>query len=84
MTTPSCPPLEIDAELLQMIEEYRAAKRAAASATVQGSRVERAGHYDKDTPLQTRTAQEGEATVDERTAATHLADKLLAWVDRHR
>ncbi len=84
METKDCPPLAIDAELSQLIDAYRAAKSDAATARGQGARVEKAGHYDKDTPLQTRTAQEAEAQLRERTAAVQLADKLLAWADRHR
>lgn len=84
MEPKGCPPLAIDAELTQMIEAYRAAKAEAAMARGQGARVEKAGHYDKDTPLQTRTAQEAEAQLRERTAAVLLADRVLAWADRHR
>lgn len=80
---PKCPPLPFDEELDQLIADYRAAKNKAAAARKQATQVERAGHYDKDTPLQTRNAQEGEATVEERNAAQKLADRLLAWADQH-
>lgn len=67
-----------------MIDEYRRSKAAASATRSQASRVEREGHYDKDTPLQTRTAQEGEALAAERAAAVRLADRLIAWVDERK
>ncbi|MGZ6093822.1 MAG: hypothetical protein ACXWUG_17455 [Polyangiales bacterium] len=84
MTDRQCPPLTIDAPLARMIEDYRTAKACASKARRQARGVEDAGHYDKDTPLQTRTAQEGEALVVERAAAIKLADELVSWVDRNR
>jgi hypothetical protein len=82
MTTPKCPPFEIDEEILGLLETYRAAKRSASSAMRGAAAVEREGHYDKDTPLQTRTAQEGEAMNTERSTAIRVADALVAWVDK--
>jgi hypothetical protein len=79
-----CPPLEIEPELVTMIERYRAAKTTAAKTTRKAAEVEKVGHYDKDTPMQPRTAGEAEATMAERTAAVALADHLLQWLDRHR
>jgi hypothetical protein len=76
--------LQIDDELAKKIEAYRVAKATASAARKLATKVERAGHYDKDTPLQTRNAQEGEATVEERNAALQLADELLARADQSR
>jgi hypothetical protein len=84
MNARQCPPLAIDANLTTMIEAYRRTKASAAAVRKQASNVEDAGHYDKDTPLQTRTAQEAEALAQERAAAIKLADELVAWVDKHR
>lgn len=81
---PTCPPLQFDEALVQMLERYRAAKKSSAAASKQGAQVERQGHYDKDTPLATRTAIEGDASTAERSAAVALADELLRWYDRHQ
>jgi hypothetical protein len=67
-----------------MIERYRAAKATASRALRSGTEVEKDGHYDKDTPLQPRTANEAEATMAERNAAVALADRLLQWIDDKR
>ena len=80
----NCPPLALDEELEKMIEHYRAAKSAAKDARRQGARVEKDGHYDQDTPMQIRTAQEADAGLNERLAAVKLADRLVAWVDQGR
>ena len=80
----SCPPLAIDHELASLAERYRNAKTAAATAVRKAAEVEKVGHYDKDTPLQPRTASEMEMTMAERSAAVALADHLLKWIDKHR
>ena len=84
MTTPKCPPLELDDALLALLEKYRVAKGRASVATRGGATVESQGHYDKDTPLAPRNAQEVDAMTAERSAAIKVADELLTWVDKHR
>jgi hypothetical protein len=81
---PQCPPLVIDPALIKMLERYRTAKTAASTSAKNATEMEKVGHYDKDTPLQPRTAGEVEATMAERTAAVALADHLLQWLDQHR
>lgn len=85
MSTPAnCPPLVIDPDLAAMVERYRAAKASAAAAVKKATEVEKVGHYDKDTPLQPRTAGETESMMAERVAAVALADHLLKWIEKHR
>jgi hypothetical protein len=79
-----CPPLDFNEPLLQMIESYRVAKRAASTAARQRLGTEAGGHYDNDVPLQQRAVAEGEEALTERLAAIRLADELLQWVDKHR
>jgi hypothetical protein len=73
---------DIDADLAEAIEAYRKAKRAAADATAKRLAVERAGHYDNDTPLSQRAVVEGEPAIAERLAALALADEVLEWLER--
>jgi hypothetical protein len=84
MVTPNYPPLAIDDELLALLEEYRKAKRTTVRATRGAAVLEAHGNYENDTSLQMHNAQEADAVTTERTAATRLADELLARIDMHR